>query len=116
MVFSSPTRGTTPPPQSGQPLVPLPPGPQPSPESLTRTIPPTMISRKVTRAVRSASRRNRRSWSPPPPASGPAMRSGYRLGGLRRRGLGRVAAAHGLADVAQRLVAADVGNHVEVVW
>src|SRR3954454_16400318 len=122
--FSSPTSGITDPPprsatlappQSGQPSVPLPPGPQPSPDWLTRTIPPTTISRKVTTTVRSARRRNRRSSSPPPPATGPAMASGYRLFRLRRFGPGGVVALYGLADVAQRLVAADVGNHVEVV-
>src|SRR5213592_1381904 len=112
IVFSSPTNGTTSPPQSGQPLVPLPPAPQPSPESLTRTTPPTTISRKVISAVRSARRRNRRSPAPPPPAPGPAMPSGYRLAGLRRRGPAGVSAPNRLADVAQRLVAADVGNHV----
>src|SRR5436189_6457217 len=78
-------------------------------------MPPTMISRKVTSAVRSARRRNRRSPAPPPPAPGPAMPSGYRLAGLRRRGPAGVSAPNRLADVAQRLVAADVGNHVEVV-
>src|SRR3954453_21216126 len=113
--FSLPTNGTTWPPQRGQPLVPLPPGPQPSPDSLTRTIPPTMISRKVTTAVRSARRRNRRSESPPPPATGPAMASGYRLFGLRRGGPGGVTAAHGLPDIPQWLVTADVWNDVEVV-
>src|SRR3954467_4036142 len=114
-VFSSPTSGITSPPQSGQPFVPLPPAPQPRPESLTRTTPPTRISRKVTTAVRSARRRNRRSPAPPPPAPGPAMPSGYRLPGLGRSGVGGVAAACGFADVAQRLVAADVRDHVEVV-
>src|SRR3954452_14789670 len=113
--FSLPTNGTTWPPQRGQPLVPLPPGPQPSPDSLTRTIPPTTISRKVTTAVRSARRRNRRSESPPPPATGPAMASGYRLFDLRRGGPGGVAALDRVADIAQRLVAADVGDDVEVV-
>src|SRR3954451_15467684 len=114
-VFSSPTSGITSPPHSGQPFVPLPPAPQPRPESLTRTTPPTMISRKVTSAVRSARRRNRRSPAPPPPAPGPAMPSGYRLSRLRRGGARGVSAAHCLADVAQRLVAADVRDHVEVV-
>src|SRR3954451_3763906 len=113
--FSLPTSGTTWPPQRGQPLVPLPPGPQPRPDSLTRTIPPTTISRKVTTAVRSARRRNRRSSSPPPPATGPAMASGYRLFALRRGGPGGVVAVHGLPDVAERLMAADVWNDVEVV-
>src|SRR5215204_1128569 len=114
-VFSSPTSGITSPPQSGQPLVPLPPGPQPNPESLTRTTPPTMISRKVTSEVRSARRRNRRSPAPPPPATGPAMASGYRLFGFRRGGPGGLATPYGLADIAERLVAANVRNHVEVV-
>src|SRR5512139_577420 len=115
--FSLPTSGITVPPHRGQPLVPLPPGPQPSPDSLTRTIPPTTISRKVTTAVKSARRRNRRSCPPPPPAAtGPAMASGYRLSGLRRGGPGGVVTAHGVPDVAQRLVAAHVWNHVEVVW
>src|SRR3954447_24912414 len=113
--FSLPTNGTTWPPQRGQPLVPLPPGPQPSPDSLTRTIPPTTISRRVTTAVRSARRRNRRSESPPPPATGPAMASGYRLFGLRRRGPDGLSAPYGITDVAQRLVAANVRDHVEVV-
>ena len=44
--------GTTPPPHSGQPSVPLPAGPQPRPESLIRTTPPTTISAKVSAAVR----------------------------------------------------------------
>src|SRR4051812_38270869 len=114
-VFSSPTSGTTSPPQSGHPLVPLPPGPQPSPESLTRTTPPTMISRNVTSAVRSARRRNRRSPAPPPPAPGPAMPSGYRLARFGRGAAGPVAAAHRLTDVAQRLVAPHVRDDVEVV-
>src|SRR4051794_40925182 len=110
--FSFPTNGTTWPPQSGHPFVPLPPGPQPRPDSLTRTIPPTTISRKVTTAVRSARRRNRRSESPPPPATGPAMASGYRLFGLRRGGPGGVAALDRVADVAQRLVAGGGGGGV----
>src|SRR3954452_1268422 len=113
-VFSSPTRGITSPPQSGQPFVPLPPAPHPSPESLTRTTPPTMISRKVTTAVRSARRRNRRSPAPPPPAPGPAMASGYRLARFGRCGAGGVTAAHCLADVAQRLLAGGVRGPVEV--
>ena len=43
--------GTARPPHSGQPSVPLPSGPQPRPESLTRTIPPTMISRNTIATV-----------------------------------------------------------------
>src|SRR4051794_17338465 len=106
-VFSSPTSGITSPPQRGQPFVPLPPAPQPRPESLTRTTPPTMISRNVTSAVRSARRRNRRSPAPPPPAPGPAMPSGYRLTRLGRCRAGGVSAAGGLAGVAERLVASN---------
>ena len=85
--------GTASPLQSGQPSVPLPPGPQPRPDSLTRTIPPTTIRTKVARTVRSARRRNRRSSSlPAPPERRPSMASGYRLaalgllGGVRRLG------------------------------
>src|SRR5690242_18161411 len=113
--FSLPTSGITWPPQRGQPFVPLPPGPQPRPDSLTRTTPPTTISRKVTSAVRSARRRNRRSCSPPPPATCPAMPSGYRLGRFRRLGPGGLAHPDRLADVPQWLGAADVRDHVEVV-
>jgi len=50
------TPGTTSPLQNGQPWKPLFSGPQPSPDPETRTIPPTMISRKVATAVPSASR------------------------------------------------------------
>ena len=46
------TAGTTPPPHSGQPSVPLPAAPQPRPESLIRTTPPTMISANTSAAVR----------------------------------------------------------------
>ena len=49
--------GTTSPLQNGQPWKPEPPGPQPSPESDTRTMPPTMISRKVATPVARASLR-----------------------------------------------------------
>ena len=48
--------GTTSPLQKGQPWKPEPPGPQPRPESDTRTIPPTMIRTNVEIAVASASR------------------------------------------------------------
>src|SRR6266545_6454393 len=114
--FSSPTSGITEPPQSGHPSVPLPPGPQPSPDSLTRTIPPTTISRKVERAVRSARRRNRRSSSPPPPARAPAsIGSGYRLGALPRLRPGGLSAPQRVTNVAQRLVAPHIGDDVEVV-
>src|SRR4029077_18162732 len=113
--FSLPTNGITWPPQRGHPFVPLPPGPQASPASVTRTIPPTTFSRKVPTSARSPRRRNRPSPSPPPPATGPALASGYRLFAFRRFGPGGIVALHGLAYIAQRLVAADVGNDVEVV-
>ena len=51
--------GATSPLQNGQPLKPEPAGPQPSPESDTRTIPPITISRKVRSSVASASCRYR---------------------------------------------------------
>ena len=51
------TPGTTSPLQKGQPFRPEPAGPQPRPDSDTRTIPPTTISRKVARTVANASRR-----------------------------------------------------------
>ena len=44
--------GTARPPQSGQPSVPLPAAPQPRPESLIRTTPPTTIRANVSAAVR----------------------------------------------------------------
>ena len=78
--------GTTRPPHSGQPSVPLPSGPQPSPESLIRTTPPTMTSRKVSadrhvgepaKAGVEASRASMRRDS--------ATGSGTALGGCGRR-------------------------------
>ena len=43
--------------QKGQPLKPEPAGPQPRPESETRTMPPTITSAKVAASVASTSRR-----------------------------------------------------------
>ncbi len=51
------TPGTTSPLQNGQPFRPEPAGPQPRPESDTRTTPPTITRRKVAASVDSASRR-----------------------------------------------------------
>ena len=47
MIMFASISGITRPPQSGQPSVPLPSGPQPRPESLIRTTPPTSTSAKV---------------------------------------------------------------------
>ena len=57
---SAEAAGRTPPSQSGQPCVPEPSGPQPRPESLTRTIPPIRIRTKVATIVAVTRRRNRR--------------------------------------------------------
>ena len=51
------TPGMTFPRQNGQPCSPLPPDPQPSPESDTRTTPPSTISANVAATVLRASRR-----------------------------------------------------------
>ena len=53
------TPGTTSPLQNGQPWKPEPAGPQPRPESDTRTTPPTMMRTKVAMPVASTSRRIR---------------------------------------------------------
>ena len=60
-----PTEGITRPVQSGHPSRPLPAGPQPRPDSLTLTMPPTTIRAKVANAVVPASRRKRVRASAP---------------------------------------------------
>ena len=114
-------KGIAAPLQSGQPSVPLPPGPQPRPDSLTRTIPPSDDQGegrengqvcKAAKPTELVTRRRRHGGRP--------SESGYRLAafgclGLAARGAGRLAVPHRVANVAHRLGAADVREHVEVV-
>src|SRR5215208_2313308 len=102
------TPGTTLPLQKGQPCRPEPPGPQPRPESDTRTTPPTMINTKVASAVARTSRLY--------PREGTAFTlDAARRDRLRHR-LRRLAAReHLAADVLHRLDAAHARDRVEVV-
>ena len=165
IIDSADEAGITPPSHSGHPCVPEPSGPQPSPESETRTIPPIRIRTKVATIV-AVTRRLKRPSSAAESIGlrirarlvavcgvGPAghrrvslgigvrprvgssvgllrtMSSGSAVGvspsisgsggggGLERLGRdeGRLALADRLADVAERLGRADVGDGVEVV-
>ena len=107
--FSS-ISGSARPPHSGQPSSPLPAGPQPSPESVIRTTPPTTISTKVATmrdreeeakpAKLAAARLDASTWAQ---AIGCATRRPLALAAPRWRG-------DRVADVTQRLVAAHVGK------
>ena len=105
---SAEAAGRTPPSQSGQPCVPEPSGPQPRPESLTRTIPPIRISTNVATIVAVTRRRNRRKiggsvaarrdfhraqdtgGSPLSPSAAPALRAGLRPRARWRQRRGRL--------------------------
>ena len=92
------TPGTTSPLQNGQPWKPEPPGPQPSPESDTRTMPPTMIRTNVAMAVARTSRRK--------PVDGAAFTSGR---GYRLRG------AAGCATVSAGLLRASTSRRMSFI-
>ena len=114
--------GNRPPPHRGQPSVPLPAAPQPRPESLIRTTPPTMISANTSAAVEIGEVAEAARV-----AVGRRRSSAFRLLARRFRDLRPAAVSvcarrerglallHGAPDVLHRLEAADCRDHVEVV-
>ena len=115
-VFSSPTSGITSPPQSGHPLVPLPPEAAAQPGVADANDPADDDQQEGDNSGEVC-----QAAKPAEPCTAAARHrvrpcaSGYRLSASRPARRGRRLAAHRLADVAQWLVAADVRNHVEVV-